>query len=194
MFALSSGVAVLFKRHSLLGSPLRLSRGGLCTILLSAILFTHPTEATAGMFDFFKKKYDVHLSPEVRGTVKLNGKPMPGLLVLRELDYIGVYEKTQKAKTDEQGRFSFPEKNVRATEPGSIFHEPRIWNVVHVRYNDEEYYLWHGVTGSLEPVKGKSDKLLQLNCDLIDSLEIIDIDNIEYPNRRPHAIKSICRW
>ena len=193
MFALSSGVAVLFKRHSLLGSPLRLSRGGLCTILLSAILFTHPTEATAGMFDFFKKKYDVHLSPEVRGSIKLNGKPMAGLLVLRELDYPSVYKKTQKTKTDEQGHFSFPEKNTRSAKPGSMFHQPVVLNLIEVIYEDEKYRLWSDISASIEPAQGKSEKLLQLNCDLNDSLKIIDFDNIEDP-RWPHAIKSICRW
>ena len=145
------------------------------------------------MFDFFKKKYDVHLSPEVRGSIKLNGKPMAGLLVLRDLDYIGVYEKTQKTKTDDQGRFSFPEKSVRASEPGSMFHVPRIRNGVHVIYNDKRYRLWYDVTSSLEPAQGKSEKLLQLNCDLSNSMEDIEFDNIEDP-RWPHLIASICRW
>ena len=193
MMFVSSGVAGLFKHQHLLASPFRLSQGGLCTLLFTAIFFSHPTEATAGMFDFFKKKYDVHLSPEVRGSVKLNGKPMAGLLVLRELDYIGVYEKIQKTKTDEQGRFSFPEKNVRASEPGSMFHVPRIWNDIEVIYKDKKYQLWYVVTSSLEPAQGRSEKLLQLNCDLNDSMEDIEFDNIEDP-RWPHGVESICRW
>ena len=194
MRVITSRVAAFYSRRNHLNSSLRLGRSGVCTLLLAALMSVHPIEAAAGMFDFFKKKYDVHLSPEVRGSVKLDGKPVAGLIVLRELDYIGVYEKTQKTKTDEQGRFSFSEKNVSAVEPGSIFHEPRIWNVVHVFYNGEEYYLWQGVTDSLESVKDEREKLLRLNCDLSNSLEIIDIENTEDPNKRPHAIKSICRW
>ena len=193
MRVITSRVAAFYSRRNHLNSSLRLGRSGVCTLLLAALMSVHPIEAAAGMFDFFKKKYDVHLSPEVRGSVKLDGKPVAGLIVLRELDYIGVYEKTQKTKTDEHGRFSFPEKNVSAVEPGSIFHEPRIWNNIEVLYENKKYQLWFVVSSSIEPAQGISEKLLQLNCDLNDSLEDIGFNNIEDP-RWPHGVESICRW
>lgn len=193
MSALTPKVAALFNRQNLLGSPLRLSRTGLFNLLLTSILFTLPTEATANMFGFFKKKYDIHLSPEVRGSIKLNGKPMAGLLVSREVAYIRDYEKTETTVTDEQGQFSFPERSTRSTKPGSMFHEPSLLNIVKVTYGDQEYQLWWDISSSIEPAKGKSEKLLQLNCDLKDSLEDIEFENIEDP-RWPHLIASICRW
>jgi len=193
MSALTPKVAVLLKRVNLLVSPLRLSRAGLFTLILTSILFTLPTEATASMFGFFKKKYDIHLSPEVHGSIKLNGKPMAGLLVSRELAYIRDYEKTEIAITDEQGQFSFPERSTQSTKPDSMFHEPSLLNVVKVTYEDKEYQLWWDISSSIEPAKGKSEKLLQLNCDLKDSLEDIEFENIEDP-RWPHLIASICRW
>ncbi|PCJ16687.1 MAG: hypothetical protein COB04_08555 [Gammaproteobacteria bacterium] len=193
MFVPTLRRAALFKCPAHLGLSLRLSRTGVYTLLVVVLLFVPSMEATAGMLDFFKKKQDVHLSPEVRGSVKLDGEPVVGLVVLRRLHYIDVYQKTQKTKTDEQGRFSFPEKSVRATEPGSIFHEPSIANDIHVLYDDNKHRLWYDVTSSLEPAKNKSEKLLQLNCDLSDSQEIIGFDNLEDP-RWPHAVQSICRW
>ncbi len=39
------------------------------------------------MFGFFKK-YDAHLSPEVSGKILLNGQPLAGVKVERELCYI----------------------------------------------------------------------------------------------------------
>lgn len=43
------------------------------------------------------KKYDVEMSPEVRGVIKLDGKPQVGLTVHRELFYEG-YKKRKNAK------------------------------------------------------------------------------------------------
>lgn len=54
------------------------------------------------------KKYDVEMSPEVRGVIKLDGKPQVGLTVHRELFYEGYKKgKTLKdeAQTNELGEF-----------------------------------------------------------------------------------------
>jgi len=146
-----------------------------------------------GMFGFFKKKQDVHLSPEVRGSVKLDGEPVVGLVVSRELAYLREYEKTEITQTDQQGRFCFPEKSINSVKPGSLLHQPSLLNVIRVIYEDREYQLWWDVHGSIKAAQGKSKKLLGLNCDLNDSLNVIDFDNVEYP-AWPHSIKSICRW
>jgi len=67
------------------------------------------------MFGFLKR-YDVHLSPEVHGQVKLDGKPMANLEVYRELTYRDDF--IDKTVTDFEGRFYFPEKNIRSRIPG----------------------------------------------------------------------------
>ncbi|TOP05890.1 hypothetical protein CGH23_22335, partial [Vibrio parahaemolyticus] len=47
------------------------------------------------------KKYDVEMSPEVRGVIKLDGKPQVGLTVHRELFYEG-YKKGKTLKDEAQ--------------------------------------------------------------------------------------------
>ena len=162
------------------------------TLVVTAFLFLLSTQAIADMFGLFKK-YDVHLSPEVHGTITNQGKPVVGLEVFRGLTYVGDEELIDKTVTDNQGVFYFTEKNIRSRRPGSMFHEARIRQIIDVDYQDVRYLLWATVMTGIAPNAAVSKKLTQLNCDLNDSEEYYEFNNIEYPDNA-HGVESICRW
>ncbi len=161
-------------------------------LVVTALLFLLSTQAIATMFGLFKK-YDVHLSPEVHGVITNQGKPVVGLEVFRGLTYVGDIELLDKTVTDNQGAFYFAEKNIRSRRPGSMFDEARIRQIIDVDYQDARYLLWATVMTGIAPNLAVSKKLTQLNCDLNDSEEYYEFDNIEYPDD-PHGVESICRW
>lgn len=142
------------------------------------------------MFDFFKR-YDVHLSPEVRGRVTLEGKPLSGLEVYRTLDYGKEYVHT--VETDSDGQFGFPEMNIKSNRPGRLFDETRVRQVIGLFYEGENYLLWYTVPGGITPRKTLSAKLRTLNCELtVPEMEHV-FQNHEHPSF-PHGVFSICRW
>ncbi|MCI2284341.1 DUF4198 domain-containing protein [Colwellia sp. MSW7] len=161
-------------------------------LAVSALLFLLSTQAATTMFGLFKK-YDVHLSPEVHGVITNNGAPVVGLKVFRGLTYVGDKELLDKTVTDKNGAFSFAEKNIRSRRPSSMFHEARIRQIIDVDYQNERYLLWAAVMTGIAPSEGVAKKLSQLNCDLSDSEEYYEFDNIESPDN-PHGVESICRW
>lgn len=92
------------------------------------------------------KKYDVEMSPEVRGVIKLDGKPQVGLTVHRELFYEGYKKgKTLKdeAQTNELGEFFFPGVTVRSRAPGDIFGGSlKVYQYVCVDCESEKKEVW----------------------------------------------------
>ncbi|WP_236559806.1 DUF4198 domain-containing protein [Colwellia sp. 20A7] len=161
-------------------------------LAVSVLLFLLSTQVTASMFGLFKK-YDVHLSPEVHGVITKEGKPVVGLEVFRGLTYVGDKELLDKTVTDQQGVFYFAEKNIRSRRPGSMFHEARIRQIIDVDYQGSRYLLWATVVTGITPNIAVSSKLTQLNCDLNNSEEYYEFNNVEHPND-PHGVESICRW
>jgi len=147
-------------------------------------------QAMAGMFGFFKR-YDVHLSPAVHGQVKLDGEPMANLEVYRELFYEKKY--MDKTTTDAEGRFHFPEKNIKSRNPGKLFGETHVTQVLTVDHGQDTHLLWRTSTTRIEPSKVITDKLASLNCDLENSEELHHFQMHENPDFT-HDVSSICRW
>tara|TARA_R110002126_G_scaffold38317_16_gene114480 strand:+ start:3773 stop:4306 length:534 start_codon:yes stop_codon:yes gene_type:complete len=162
----------------------------LLTILLSMLtLMTFPQQVMANMFDWFKK-YDVHLSPVVQGKVLLNGKPVAGVKISRELHYDQEYVDT--TSSDATGSFSFPAKSIRSRKPGSL-QELRTRQVIVVHYQQQTYLLWYLTTSSITPQQAIVQRLAALNCELSDDEQEQIFPNIENPDF-PHSTFSICRW
>ena len=162
-------------------------------LLLCASFVVIPHEANAGMFDQitqYFKKYDVHLSPEVHGSVSNNGIPIENIEVYRTLDYDKEY--VDRVRTDSNGRFSFPEKVIKSRRPGKLFDETRIRQVVGLTYEGEKYLLWY-LTGEAGPSQAITERLGTLNCDLTTPEMEFAFSNYEHPNFS-HAAFSICRW
>lgn len=157
---------------------------------LSFLIFiVFSQQVTADMFAWFKK-YDVHLSPEVQGKITLNGKPLSGIKVFRELDYDKSYN--DEAITNEQGQFYFPEKNIKSRLPGNKLDQSTIRQVISLDYQSKTYVLWYTSTPSIEPHATFKNLLKALNCDLTSPEEKYRLPNIEYPDF-PHGVVSICQ-
>lgn len=75
------------------------------------VFFVFSQQVTADMFAWFKKK-ELQLSPKVTGQILLNGQPVQGITVLRDLNY-GDELYTDKEVTDQEGHFSFPPKTIK---------------------------------------------------------------------------------
>ncbi|WP_460857075.1 DUF6795 domain-containing protein [Rheinheimera gaetbuli] len=142
------------------------------------------------MFSWFKK-YDVHLSPVVQGKITLDGKPLAGIKVFRELDYDKSYN--DEVVTDEQGQFYFAEKNIKSRLPGNKFDQSKSRQVLSLDYQGKLFLLWYLNTSSIKPQQAVVQRLASLNCDLSnEELEQV-FPNFEKPDF-PHSTFSICRW
>lgn len=163
----------------------------LLTAALSFLLFiVFSQQVMATMFSWFKK-YDVHLCPAVHGTVTLNGKPLAGIRVFRELDYDKSH--TDDAVTDENGYFYFAAKNIKSRLPGNKFDQSRSRQVISLDYQGKLFLLWYLNTSSIKPQQAVVQRLASLNCDLSnEELEHV-FPNFEKPDF-PHSSFSICRW
>ena len=161
-------------------------------LAVSALLFLFSTQAATTMFGLFKK-YDVHLSPEVHGVITNNGEPVVGLKVFRGLTYGDDKELIDDTLTDNKGRFSFAEKNIRSRKPGSMFDESRIRQVIFTKAENKDYMLWYTQAIGIEPNKALTERMKKLHCDLTNSEEEHEFDSVEYP-QDGYLVHSICRW
>lgn len=162
--------------------------GGCLFIFCCLILFTLvTTKVNADMLSWFKK-YDVHLSPAVQGKITFNGSPVANVKVLRELTYDKEY--LDHALTDSQGSFSFDEKNIRSSRPGSGFDTSKR-QVLYVDYNNQRYVLWYYSTLNASAAQTLTEKMQQLRCELTHPEKTYELPNQEFPEH-PHGVTGIC--
>ncbi|WP_281561173.1 DUF6795 domain-containing protein [Thalassomonas sp. RHCl1] len=110
------------------------------------------------MFSLFKK-YDAHLSPEIAGKILLNGKPLVGVKIERELYYIDEKKRFDTTFTDEQGCFSMPAVNVRTKAPSWNFAEQFTKQVIGINYQNKFYELWSTFLPGIQPIEAYNKKL-----------------------------------
>ncbi len=142
------------------------------------------------------KKYDVEMSPEVRGVIKLDGVPQIGLTVYRELYYEG-YKKgktlTDEAQTNERGEFSFERITVRSVAPGDIFGGSlKVHQKMSLTHNGEQKKLW----GAWSPPDGRKplvSMLSDINCELTNVERIHEVE-IAPEKGAPISVYSVCDW
>ena len=157
-----------------------------CSFLL---FFVFSQQVMADMFSWFKK-YDVHLSPAVQGSITFDGKPLAGIKVFRELDYDKSYN--DEAVTDELGRFNFAEKNIKSRQPGNKLDQSTIRQVISLDHQGKTYVLWYTSTPSIAPHATFQRLLAALHCELTTAEEKYRLPNLEYPDF-PHGVVSICQ-
>jgi len=160
-------------------------------LVLSVVgLFLVSSEVSAGMFGFGKKT-EVHLSPEVKGSITRNGEPVPGAEVYRTLDYDKEY--FEQTFTDKEGRFGFPETNVRSGLPSKLMDETRVRQVIGAVVDGKKYLLWYHTPGGINERTAVTRRLRNLHCDLTTPEKELLFRNLKKPDF-PHAAFSICRW
>ncbi|MCA0935828.1 hypothetical protein LCL85_09835 [Vibrio alginolyticus] len=161
-------------------------------LILALALFS--VGASAMFWPF--KKYDVEMSPEVRGVIKLDGVPQAGLTVYRELFYEG-YKKGKILKDDTQtkelGEFSFSSMTIRSRMPGDIFGGSlKVYQHVYVVHQAKEKEIW-GAWVPTAGAKSLSWMLMNIDCEISDEKMIHEVDiNPEGTLRIP--VHSVCDW
>ena len=144
-------------------------------------------QVMADMFSWFKK-YDVHLSPAVHGKITFAGSPVANIKVFRELTYDREY--LDFTMTDEQGNFSFDEKNIRSRRPGSAFDTAKR-QVLYLDHNEQRYLLWYYSTLNAAEAKTLTEKMQHLRCELTQPEKTYELPNHEYPEH-PHGVTGVC--
>ncbi|WDE05161.1 hypothetical protein SG34_028350 [Thalassomonas viridans] len=165
-------------------------KGSLLIFLILSIATI--TKGMADMFGFFKK-YDVHLCPEVKGQIFNQGKPLAGEKIIRYLSYVDYKDRFDHTFTDEEGRFSLPEVNIRSKLPGNFLVEHNTLQIIYIEQNKKKYTLWNSSLEGYEPKAAYARKLSSLNCDLTSPDVSFEFANDQNP-QRPHYAGSICRW
>ncbi len=141
------------------------------------------------MFGLFKR-YDVHLCPDVSGVVLYQGQPVEGLTITRSLTYYYGKEQLDHTVTDAEGRFSFPEVNIRSSKPGSMFDVSRTYQEIKTNYENQEHRLWFSVFHGIENRAEYVEKLTTLTCELTNEAVKFSFENRHNPHLRFTAISN----
>ncbi|MHA2717636.1 DUF6795 domain-containing protein [Vibrio owensii] len=162
-------------------------------LMLALALFS--VGASAMFWPF--KKYDVEMSPDVRGVIKLDGVPQTGLTVHRDLFYEGYKDGkkiSDEAITDSSGEFYFPEFLVRSKAPRDVFGQNFIIAQEIYTYSEgKEVYLWNA-TKYAKPIPLASQLLLSLNCELRQEELNYELRDPQSGERLYLPLTSVCRW
>lgn len=139
----------------------------------------------------FGKKVDVFLCPEVRGQITMNGEPLSGVRVMREVAYDD--ELIDYAVTSSSGVFTFGELHTRSRTPSKSFDETRTVQAITAEYDNKQYLLWAYATDSISEEALISGRLGSLKCELSDE-EIYHHFPRPDSSHLTYNVKGLCRW
>ncbi|WP_351011874.1 DUF6795 domain-containing protein [Shewanella sp. S1-58-MNA-CIBAN-0166] len=139
------------------------------------------------------KKYDVHMCSEVKGRILLDGNPVYGTQILRDLSYVDDVVVTDETETDRDGYFSMPAVTITSKKPGDMFVHDVVMQHINVLYDGVTYKLWNTRLLGIEPFAEVEAKLKSLNGDLANSEVQFTFPNKQNPNLEFDG-ESICRW
>ncbi len=137
------------------------------------------------------KKVDVFLCPAIQGQITMNGEPVAGVEITRELSYDNI--KLDRTRSSASGHFSFDEVTTRSRTPNKAFVEARTRQVLVADYQGQRYLLWLHITDSIKEEPVISEKLQSLKCDFSNEDIYQHFPIPEYPSFT-YNIKGICRW
>ena len=157
---------------------------------LSFLIFiVFSQQVTADMFAWFKKT-EVELSPEINGTVTLNGNPVTGATVHRLLTYSDK-KFNDSTTTDENGRFQFPVKVVKL-KVSSMF-DTAVTQKLVVDYESRQTEIW--TAANLNTLKYDSiyQLLSSMHCELTSPEMRLEIP-LRNPQSPPLGVVSLCTF
>lgn len=138
------------------------------------------------------KKYTVELSPEVRGQLLNQKKPLSHHKVARSLIY-GDEEYLDETITDMEGNFQLSKKSIKSKLPGNVFHEPKVQVYITTEVHGAAHLLWFSNQDGININPLYINYLNSLNADISNKEESFWIDEPQDPNLS-YQIHSICRW
>ena len=139
------------------------------------------------------KKYSVHMCSEVKGVLTLNGAPVEGALIKRNLLFAHKVEKEDQVTTGYDGSFYLPEVVIDSKIPGDMFSHELTYQVIRAIYDNEEYELWNSELRGIDEYEEYKQKLFSLNADLISPNVEFLFPNHNNPNLGFYG-STICRW
>lgn len=155
-----------------------------------AVLMLSINTGHAGMFGLGKKA-EVFLCPDVQGQITLNGEPVAGVKILREVVYDDSF--IDYATSSESGTFRFDELRTKSRTPNKAFDETRNVQVITAEFKGKQYLLWGYATSSITEEPLITDKLARLKCELTNEEKYHHFPIEDSPHLF-YNIQGICRW
>ncbi len=163
------------------------------TLLFSLLLTAVAVQTQAGTFDMFKKR-DIEMCSETEGRITLNGEPVVGIEVLRELFYPDPeHQHADSTITDSDGRFYFPKVAISSRKPRIYTGVLGTEQLIGVKHEGEMYYLWRAFLQGDSVHPEYRNKLTSLECDLASEEVYFTFSN-PANHDSPFEASSICRW
>lgn len=181
-------------------------------LLLTAVAVIAQERTEGGsVITFIKElfeKEEIHLSPEVRGRVLDNGKPVSGVTIMRELSYNDYDSIKETTMTDVDGCFSFPEKIMKKSPYRMDITHHHIRQLVLIvdkekKYREDTsqtlYPLWSVTKKHIGKDESFIEKLKSLECDVNNKEHYFAFDyrsdwDVEEKYRYENSGTTICRW
>jgi len=141
--------------------------------------------------DLPPREYNILLSPRAHGRVTWQGEPLSGVTIIRSIKYGDAY--VDDAKTNANGEFKFPDRNITAPLPEGLFSKKTpITEEIYFKHNDSSFILWSAPLVDAAFRQELALRLLEMNCELSDERSSFYIPSAE--NGEYYTIESICRW
>ncbi|MDO6610177.1 hypothetical protein Q4601_00390 [Shewanella sp. 1_MG-2023] len=139
------------------------------------------------------KSFDVHMCSEVKGIVLLDGNPVVGAVINRNLEFAYKVEKEDVTVTDSEGQFYLPAINIKSKIPGDMFSHETTSQFITVTYDGETYVLWNSSLRGITELVEYKNKLASLDCDLLSSKVHFSFPNLTNRNL-DFSGSGICHW
>ncbi len=129
-----------------------------CAVLLTGFLIQGQAMALS-------KSY--YLFSEVKGTVYLNGEPLPGAEVEQEYQWKDT-KKSSRVTTDQNGRYQFPAVVEKSFLWSLLPHEPVVFQNIRIHYQGKSYKGWSQTKHNYDNNGELNGRPFKLRCELTD--------------------------
>ncbi|EPM4282736.1 hypothetical protein NI392_01490 [Vibrio alginolyticus] len=142
------------------------------------------------MFDFFKK-FKYTLSPEVKGTLFLDQRPLENVTVYLEANFLKNNYK-RSSSTNELGEFHFKPVIHAQRFKESALNQTYSYIGIYTYINEEKKYIWESQLNYVSPPIFIEDNLSNLYCELEDTEFRYFFKNINLENAGDLMVISNC--
>ncbi|MPW31903.1 hypothetical protein F9L16_23390 [Agarivorans sp. B2Z047] len=149
------------------------------------------------MFGIGIIKQDVEMSPEIKGRLTEDGKPIIGATIAHSIVYEGFkkrQELLQYDTTNGAGHFTFPEVAIKSHHPkGLLGQNSRVSMRVYFERNSDIHQLWYSSSSRMPLAKPVVAQLKNLDCDLNNSKIQYEFDTSVFSEEKALVVISICK-
>ncbi|EGQ8017614.1 hypothetical protein KIN38_18825 [Vibrio sp. B511a] len=160
---------------------------------LFLFIFSFPILALGfneSMFDFFKK-FKYTLSPDIKGTLVLDQRPLENVTVYLEANFLKNNYK-RSSSTNELGEFHFKPVIHAQRFKESALNQTYSYIGIYTYINEEKKYIWESQLNYVSPPIFIEDNLSNLYCELEDTEFRYFFKNINLENAGDLMVISNC--